>query len=238
VTVGVQTGDEAELELDGEEPAPPFVGVARTPQAFARVGLPPDEVQRLQAIVARHPRAPLGVKRAVDMVLAAVGLLLSAPLLAVLGLLIRLDSGGPAFFRQLRTGRRMRLFWLTKLRTMHDDGRVTRVGRLLRPTGLDELPQLWNVLKGDMSLVGPRPEEPHLVVRYDREVPGYAARHFMRPGITGWAQVNGMRGRVSIAERLYFDLRYLHGWTLALDLRIFVRTVATVWRDTRQAWRS
>src|SRR5262249_38150629 len=136
-----------------------------------------------------------------------------------------------------RVGRRQRLFTLTKLRTMHHDGRVTRVGRYLRPTGLDELPQLWNVLKGDMTLIGPRPEEVYLVARYDGEFPGYSCRHFMRPGITGWAAVTGLRGRVPLAERLMFDLRSLRHGSRARDWRILVRTAAAVWRDPRRAWR-
>jgi lipopolysaccharide/colanic/teichoic acid biosynthesis glycosyltransferase len=196
------------------------------------------DVTWLHAIVARHPRPALACKRAVDIAVSLTGLVLTAPIVALLAIIVRLDSGGPGLYRQLRTGRRMRPFTLTKLRTMHADGRVTRVGRLLRPTGLDELPQLWNVLKGDMSLVGPRPEQPHLVLRYDAEVPGYAIRHLMRPGITGFAQVNGLRGHVSIAERLSFDLRYLRSWSLGLDCRIFLQTAATVWRDSRRAWRS
>jgi lipopolysaccharide/colanic/teichoic acid biosynthesis glycosyltransferase len=193
------------------------------------------DAARLEAIVARHSRAGLAVKRTFDILVSLVGLALSAPLIAVMAVAVRLDSGGPALLRQTRVGRRQRLFTLTKLRTMHPDGRVTRVGRYLRPTGLDELPQLWSVLKGDMTLIGPRPEEAYLVARYEDEFPGYSCRHFMRPGITGWAQVNGLRGRVPISERLMFDLRYLRHWSLALDWRILVRTASAVWRDTRRA---
>jgi lipopolysaccharide/colanic/teichoic acid biosynthesis glycosyltransferase len=178
-------------------------------------------------------------KRLLDAALAATGLVATAPLVVALGALVRLDSAGPALFYQRRTGLNQRPFTLVKLRTMDADRRVTRVGRWLRPLGLDELPQLWNVLKGDMSLVGPRPELPELVERYEGEFPGYRARHAMRPGITGWAQINGLRGNVnlSIADRLRFDLQYLRDWSLALDARILVRTASTVLGDTIRSLR-
>src|SRR5262249_18689384 len=124
---------------------------------------------------------------------------------------------------------------LVKLRTMDAHGRVTRVGRVLRPAGLDELPQLWNVLRGDMSLIGPRPEIPERVARYQAAIAGYEARHLMQPGITGWAQVNGLRGDVSIPERLRHDLDYLREWSLGLDGRIMLRTLSTVCGDTVRA---
>jgi lipopolysaccharide/colanic/teichoic acid biosynthesis glycosyltransferase len=137
---------------------------------------------------------------------------------------------------QPRVGLGERTFTIAKLRTMDDAGRVTRVGRYLRPTGLDELPQLWNVLKGDMSVVGPRPE---LVAWWPdwKQFPGHWDRHLMRPGITGWAQVNGLRGKVPLGNRLSFDLEYTRGWTLGMDLRILMRTLTTVWSDTRRALR-
>jgi lipopolysaccharide/colanic/teichoic acid biosynthesis glycosyltransferase len=184
-------------------------------------------------------RSPLGhaAKRAIDVALAASGLVLTAPLLVTLGVLIPLDSPGPALFRQRRRGLNQEPFTLVKLRTMDARGQVTRLGRLLRPTGLDELPQLWNVIKGDMSLIGPRPEVPERAQRFERELPGYPARHLMRPGITGWAQVNGLRGDVPIARRLEFDMEYLREWSIALDGRILLRTFSTVWDDTvRELW--
>jgi lipopolysaccharide/colanic/teichoic acid biosynthesis glycosyltransferase len=189
---------------------------------------------------ARHGRLARGCKRLFDMTVAGLGLAITAPLMAVLALLIRIDSRGSVLLRQIRVGRGGREFALIKLRTMHVGGGtdVTRMGRLLRPTGLDELPQLWNVLKGDMSLVGPRPEMPHLVKRFEDALPGYITRHLMRPGITGWAQVNGLRGRVSIADRLHFDLEYLRNFSLALDAIILTRTLSTVWRDTRRSLRT
>jgi putative colanic acid biosynthesis UDP-glucose lipid carrier transferase len=178
-------------------------------------------------------------KRVIDVTLAAAGLVLTAPLMIGLGVLVSLDSPGPALFLQRRPGRSRAPFTIVKLRTMDAQGRVTSVGRFLRPMGLDELPQLWNVLKGDMSLIGPRPEVLERVERYEREIPGYRDRYQIRPGITGWAQVNGLRGdnKVSIAERLRFDIQYLREWSPALDGRILLRTVSTVLRDTLRSFR-
>jgi lipopolysaccharide/colanic/teichoic acid biosynthesis glycosyltransferase/glycosyltransferase involved in cell wall biosynthesis len=185
-----------------------------------------------------EPRAGLVAKRIADVTLAAAGLVLTTPLMMALGALITLESEGPALFFQRRTGRDQHPFTLIKLRTMDAHGRVTRVGRFLRPMGLDELPQLWNVLKGDMSLIGPRPEMPDRVERFAQHLPGYRARHSMRPGITGWAQVNGLRGNASpIAERLRFDIQYLQDWSLPLDGRILTRTVSTVLGETIRSLR-
>jgi lipopolysaccharide/colanic/teichoic acid biosynthesis glycosyltransferase len=170
-------------------------------------------------------------KRVLDVALASLGALATAPLVAALGVVIRIDSPGPALFWQRRVGRDRRLFTLVKLRTMHE-GRITRVGRVLRPSGLDELPQLWNVLRGDMSLIGPRPEVPERVERYAREIAGYQERHRVDPGISGWAQVNGLRGNVSIRERLRFDREYIRRASMAMDLMILGATLSTVWRDT------
>jgi lipopolysaccharide/colanic/teichoic acid biosynthesis glycosyltransferase/glycosyltransferase involved in cell wall biosynthesis len=186
--------------------------------------------------------APPGMKakRGLDVALSAFGLVATAPLVFGLGALVSLDSSGPPFFYQERIGRDRAPFTIVKLRTMDNEKRVTAVGRFLRPTGLDELPQLWNVLKGDMSLIGPRPEVRERAERYEIEIPGYAARHALRPGITGWAQVNGQRGDVNVAipERLRFDLQYIRQWSLALDGRILLRTVSTVLTDTLRSLRS
>ncbi len=188
---------------------------------------------------ANHSKAALATKRFLDVTLATSGLVVTAPLVMALGAVIPLASPGPALFFQERTGLDQRPFTLVKLRTMDDQGQATRLGRWLRPLGLDELPQLWNVLKGDMSLVGPRPELPNHVARYASDLPGYRDRHRVRPGITGWAQVNGLRGNknVSIADRLHFDLQYLTRWSLALDARILVRTFSTVIGDTIRSLR-
>jgi lipopolysaccharide/colanic/teichoic acid biosynthesis glycosyltransferase len=175
-------------------------------------------------------------KRLFDVLFAAVVLVATAPLMALLAAIIPLESRGSPIYRQLRMGFGQRPFQLVKLRTMDAAGQATRIGALLRPLGIDELPQLWNVLKGDMSIVGPRPEVLDRVPGHQRNLPDYWARHLVRPGITGWAQINGLRGHVSIAERLRFDLQYVADWTLLLDARILVLTARAVWRDSRRAW--
>ncbi len=179
-------------------------------------------------------------KRVFDVTVAAFGLVVTAPLVVGLGVLVSLDSPGPPLFYQARAGRDRVPFTIVKLRTMDAAGRVTSVGRFLRPMGFDELPQLWNVLSGDMSLIGPRPEVLDRIERHERDLPGYPERYRVRPGITGWAQVNGLRGdnNVSIAERLRFDTHYLREWSPALDGRILLRTVSTVLRDTLRSLRS
>ena len=179
------------------------------------------------------------VKRLEDLLSSLLLLVVLAPLIGILALLVRLTSRGPAFFRQRRIGEGGKEFMLHKLRTMRvdaeattgpvwasrDDPRCTRLGALLRKTNLDELPQLWDVLRGDMSLVGPRPERPHFVESFKDDVEHYMWRHVSKPGITGWAQVNGLRGNTSISERIKYDLYYLEHWSLALDLKILLMTL-------------
>lgn len=215
-------------------------GITKTRQRLGAVALAGARSADAEAAGDRQ-RVALGVaKRAIDVVLSLVGLVVTAPMVAVFAAIIRLDSKGPVLYRQMRIGRGGRPFELVKLRTMHqaEGARATRVGGVLRPMGLDELPQFWNVLRGDMSVVGPRPERPHLVAQYESELPGYAGRHMVRPGITGWAQIHGLRGRAgSIAERLRFDLEYVRSWNLARDFRILAQTVTAVWRDTRRELR-
>jgi putative colanic acid biosynthesis UDP-glucose lipid carrier transferase len=188
------------------------------------------------------------IKRASDIVLTSIALLLTAPLMIGIAIAVRRSSPGPIFFRQRRYGLEGEEFQVYKFRTMTvcedgahirqaqlDDPRTTRVGRFLRRTSLDELPQLFNVLEGTMSLVGPRPHAVAHNERYRRLVSGYMLRHKVRPGITGWAQVNGLRGETAnlerMAQRVQFDLDYLRHWSLALDLRILVRTAYIVLRD-------
>jgi lipopolysaccharide/colanic/teichoic acid biosynthesis glycosyltransferase/glycosyltransferase involved in cell wall biosynthesis len=183
--------------------------------------------------VARQSQAARTLKRLADVALAATGLVATAPLMAAVGALVRLQSPGPVFFFQKRIGLHRRPFQLVKLRTMDAHGRVIGVGRWVRPLGIDELPQLWNVLRGEMSIIGPRPEIPARVERLARTLPSYHGRHAMRPGVTGWAQVNGLRGdKSSMADRLARDLEYVRRWSLALDLRILARTPSVVLRDT------
>ena len=195
---------------------------------------------------ARDPSSmQLAAKRAVDIVGASFGLLILAPLLIGIAVAIKATSQGPVFFRQKRYGYHNRRFRIFKFRTMFvhlgdnkgtqqtkaDDPRITPLGRILRKTSLDELPQLLNVLAGDMSLVGPRPHVPGMLaggMLYEELTPYYFQRHNMRPGITGLAQVSGYRGStvvpMSAIERLDHDLHYIEGWSIGLDTRIILRT--------------
>jgi exopolysaccharide biosynthesis polyprenyl glycosylphosphotransferase len=182
------------------------------------------------------------MKRTFDVVVAAVVLILASPLLVLIGLLIKLDSQGPIFFLQERVGLDGKTFNVIKFRTMRtdaeketgpvwaqkDDPRVTRIGRFLRRFSLDELPQLINVLKGEMSLVGPRPERPHFVEQFKKEIPKYLDRHRVKTGMTGWAQVNGLRGNAPIEERTKYDLYYIENWSLVFDLKIILKTLRAV----------
>jgi exopolysaccharide biosynthesis polyprenyl glycosylphosphotransferase len=179
------------------------------------------------------------VKRVVDVVGACVGLLVLPPLLAIFGALIYLESPGPILFRQERRGRNGRPFWMYKIRSMkfgaekldhlsqstgRQDPRLLKVGAFLRRWNLDEVPQFWNVLKGEMSLVGPRPERTFHSEKLSNEIPHYNARHNVKPGITGWAQVKGLRGDTDLCERVKCDLFYLENWSLLLDFQIMVMT--------------
>jgi lipopolysaccharide/colanic/teichoic acid biosynthesis glycosyltransferase len=211
------------------------LAVRGTPVTWRNAETRQVDVAMLELVVAQRSRVARTAKRLIDVVSALLGLLIAAPLILVVAPLIRLDSSGPVFFRQRRIGLGGHPFTILKLRSMHADGRVTRMGRFLRPMGIDELPQLWHVLTGEMSLVGPRPEVPHIVRRWEQELHSYGARHIVCPGITGWAQVNGLRGDVSIAERLRFDLQYVREWSLTMDWRILLKSIPTVWRDTRRA---
>ncbi len=179
------------------------------------------------------------VKRALDVVLSAAALLALALPFAIIALVIRRTSNGPVFYRQERMGLDGKPFIIYKFRSMYQDAerdtgpiwardndpRCTPVGRLLRRTNLDELPQLWNVLRGDMSLVGPRPERPYFVHQFKQRIPQYMLRHKVRAGLTGWAQVNGWRGNTSIEKRIEYDLYYIENWSVALDLKIMWLTL-------------
>jgi len=179
------------------------------------------------------------VKRVFDICFSVLVLLLTFPLIALIALLIRLTSVGPAFFSQERIGLNGKPFKMYKFRTMRvspasvsdtkwtmpGDPRTTRLGALLRKTSLDELPQFVNVLKGNMSVVGPRPERPHFVNSFLQEISRYNNRHALKVGITGWAQVNGWRGDTSIEKRIEYDLYYLQNWSFTFDLRIIFMTI-------------
>ena len=178
-------------------------------------------------------------KRALDIAIALGALAVFSPLLGVIALAIRLEDGGPVFYRQTRMGLDGRPFDIVKFRSMKvgaedesgpvwagaGDPRCTRVGRLLRRASLDELPQLLNVVKGEMSLVGPRPERPEFVREFKERFPQYMVRHRVRAGMTGWAQVHGWRGNTSLTKRIEYDLYYIENWSLALDLKILWLTV-------------
>ncbi len=179
------------------------------------------------------------VKRLFDLLVGSIGLLFAAPLMGVVALLIWLEDRGPVFYRQERMGLDGRRFDILKFRSMSvgaesstgavwaekDDPRRTRVGEFIRAWSIDELPQLWNVIRGEMSLVGPRPERPNFVEQFREEYPHYMLRHKVRAGMTGWAQVHGWRGNTSIRMRIEHDLYYIENWTLMLDVKILVLTV-------------
>jgi len=184
------------------------------------------------------------IKRLVDLVLGSLALLFAAPAMAAIAVIIFLEDRGPVFYRQLRMGLDGKSFLILKFRTMvpnaeqetgprfatPGDPRATRAGLWLRRFSLDELPQLINVVRGEMSLVGPRPERPEFVARFRERYPEYMTRHRVRAGLTGWAQVHDLRGQTSIRKRIAFDLYYIDNWSLALDFKIMGLTVLRFWR--------
>ena len=176
------------------------------------------------------------LKRVFDVAASALGLILISPLMTGIAICVKLSSPGPVFFKQVRVGYKRKEFTMLKFRSMRVndqegtawstdvDDRRTRFGSLIRRCSLDELPQLWNVLKGDMSLVGPRPELPYYVEQFKESIPLYMVKHQVKPGITGWAQVNGLRGDTNIEERVKHDLWYIENWSAGLDLKIMFKT--------------
>ena len=204
------------------------------------------------SIAIEFQRAPLSkpeltIKRLLDLLCAAIGILILLPLLALVGIAVKLNSPGPAIFRQRRHGFNRREFSIFKFRTMtvqedgddicqarKNDPRVTPIGRFLRATSIDELPQLFNVLRGDMSLVGPRPHACAHDDKYSQTIGNYAFRHHIKPGITGWAQVNGLRGKTPnvglMKRRVDLDLWYINNWSIVLDLKILIRACLEVTR--------
>jgi exopolysaccharide biosynthesis polyprenyl glycosylphosphotransferase len=188
-----------------------------------------------------NPTSRLLMKRFLDILFSALLLTLLAPLLILVAIYIRLSSTGPAFYTQERIGKDDSVFHVIKFRTMvpdaerdsgavlskEDDTRITRAGRLLRKTRLDEFPQLINVLRGEMSFIGPRPERPVFVEEFERTVPGYAQRHKVKPGITGLAQVNGFYD-TDVGNKLKYDIYYIHNYSLWLDLTIVLATMKTM----------
>ncbi len=178
------------------------------------------------------------LKRIFDVFVSTLILLLAAPMLLVLGIAVRLSGPGPILYRQVRMGIDGRLFAILKFRTMRlnaeaqgaqfahaVDPRRTGIGAFARRFSLDELPQLFNVLRGEMSLVGPRPERPVFIEEFKKHIPRYQLRHMMKAGLTGWAQVNGLRGNTSIERRIDYDLYYIENWSIGFDIRILARTI-------------
>lgn len=178
------------------------------------------------------------IKRAIDIIGAVVAIILFSPFMLITTIAVKLSSPGPIIFKQIRVGLGNKQFEMYKFRSMgvqahskeksewttSNDPRVTSVGKFIRRTSIDELPQFFNVLKGDMSLIGPRPERPYFVEKFKEEIPRYMIKHQVRPGITGWAQVNGFRGDTSIRGRIDHDLYYIENWTLSLDFKILFLT--------------
>ena len=177
------------------------------------------------------------LKRAIDLVGAVIGLILSAPIIAIFGALVYRESPGPILYRQQRMGKDGKSFEILKIRSMRldaetkgaqwckeNDPRRLAVGAFMRKWNLDEVPQFWNVLKGEMSLIGPRPERPELIEQFKYKIPHYNARHSCLPGMTGWAQVKGWRGNTSLEERIRCDIWYVENWNLGLDISIIIQT--------------
>ena len=179
------------------------------------------------------------MKRLFDIFVSLIGLILASPLLFSIAIAIKVFDKGPILYKQKRVGRDEKVFTFYKFTTMRPDAekktgpvwaqphdpRTTGMGRLIRKWNLDELPQLWNVLRGDMSLVGPRPERPHFVEKFRSQIPRYMARHKIKCGITGWAQIHGVRGNTSLEERIKYDIYYMENWTFTMDIEILFITL-------------
>lgn len=237
----VKTCDDLKAEF---KLVPDLLEVMSTRAAVDAIdGLPLIGIRRSRL---RGPAAVL--KRAIDIIVSGVALVIASPFMLVIAILIKLTSPkGPVLFRQPRVGLHDKRFTVYKFRSMipdaeaqtgpvvarPDDDRCTPVGRILRRLSLDELPQLFNILKGDMSLVGPRPMPIFLVERFTEEIPRYLERHQVRPGLTGWAQVNDLRGGEAFLDRAMYDIYYVENWSLALDLKILILTAARVFFQRR-----
>ena len=201
-----------------------------------------EDLGGLPAINIRHvPLTELHnaiLKRLVDIIGSIVGLILFFPIMLVTAIAVKVTDHGPVFYAQERIGLHQKPFKMYKFRSMRlqtaekekkewttkDDPRVTAVGKIIRKLSIDEMPQFWNILKGDMSLVGPRPERPYFVEKFKEEIPHYMIKHQVRPGLTGWAQINGFRGDTSIERRIEYDLYYIENWTMGFDFKIMILT--------------
>lgn len=260
VDVMARTNAENIVIAYGAAREPEMVGILRTahelpygvfalPRFFelgrAADGRPADDLWGFPLVRIRRPALTSltwQMKRVFDLVIAGALTMLLSPVMAVIALAVKLSSPGPVLFKQTRMSRRGRMFEMLKFRTMRDaedidaswetpEDRVTRIGRLLRPSRLDELPQLINVLRGEMSLVGPRPERPRYIERFADEIRGYSERHRVPAGLTGWAQINGLMGDdASIEDRTRFDNGYIESWSLWQDVVILFRTLPALLR--------
>ncbi len=208
-----------------------------------------DVIEGIPLIQIRH--IPLDnsfnrfLKRCFDLILVLPAIVILSPLLILVAILVKLSSPGPVIFKQERLGLDKKSFQMYKFRSMkvqdeekekfhwttEDDPRKTGFGSFIRRTSIDELPQFFNILKGEMSLIGPRPERPHFVEKFKEEIPKYMVKHHVRPGMTGWAQVNGYRGNTSIKKRIDHDIYYVENWTTTLDVKIFFKTLTNIFRD-------
>ena len=206
-------------------------------------GIPVIHVRRVPLNIMRNRAA----KRAVDLIGATVAIILFSPVMLLTVLVVALTEEGSVIYRQERVGLHNQVFYMYKFRSMimqdeekekaewstRNDPRITPVGKLIRRTSIDELPQLINVLKGEMSLVGPRPERPQFVQKFRDEIPRYMVKHQVRPGMTGWAQINGYRGNTSIEKRIEYDLYYIENWTMVFDMKILILTIFKGFFDGR-----
>ena len=206
-------------------------------------GIPVIHVRRVPLNIMRNRAA----KRAVDLIGATVAIILFSPVMLLTVLVVALTEEGSVIYRQERVGLHNQVFYMYKFRSMimqdeekekaewstRNDPRITPVGKLIRRTSIDELPQLFNVLKGEMSLVGPRPERPQFVQLFRDEIPRYMVKHQVRPGMTGWAQINGYRGNTSIEKRIEYDLYYIENWTMVFDMKILILTIFKGFFDGR-----
>ena len=206
-------------------------------------GIPVIHVRRVPLNIMRNRAA----KRAVDLIGATVAIILFSPVMLLTALVVAFTEEGSVIYRQERVGLHNQVFYMYKFRSMimqdeeeektewstRNDPRITPVGKLIRRTSIDELPQLFNVLKGEMSLVGPRPERPQFVQKFRDEIPRYMVKHQVRPGMTGWAQINGYRGDTSIEKRIEYDLYYIENWTMVFDMKILILTIFKGFFDGR-----
>ena len=206
-------------------------------------GIPVIHVRRVPLNIMRNRAA----KRAVDLIGATVAIILFSPVMLLTVLVVALTEEGSVIYRQERVGLHNQVFYMYKFRSMimqdeekekaewstRNDPRITPVGKLIRRTSIDELPQLFNVLKGEMSLVGPRPERPQFVQKFRDEIPRYMVKHQVRPGMTGWAKINGYRGDTSIEKRIEYDLYYIENWTMVFDMKILILTIFKGFFDGR-----